>query len=182
VSEVVVILGPGARFEALDANAARAGLSRTATQPRLHERAQAAQWTAPGASALYVEDHLRGVRYLQGDPDALARVLDGVDTVSRAALLARAAGDELPARLAALHGLCALDGRCPGDDLAAHLDALSQHPLLAARRAALRMLSLGTGRALRGVIERAAEREEDVVLRGHWASLRRGLDGEHGDA
>jgi len=182
VSDVVVILGPAARLDALDANAARAGLSRTATQPRLHERAQAAQWTAPGASALYVEDHLRGVRYLQGDPDPLARVLDGVEIVSRPALLARAAGDDLPARLAALHALCALDGRAPGDDLAAHLDVLSRHPLLAARRAALRMLSLGAGRALREIVLRATEGEEDVALRGNWAALLRGIDGGRGAA
>jgi len=180
VSDLMVILGPSARVAALDANAARAGLSRSATQARQHDRAGATQWTAPGASALYVEDHLRGVRYVQGDADTLARVLDGVDTVPRATLLARASGDDLPARLNALQGLCALDGRAPGDDLAAHLDALAQHPLLAARRAALRMLAMGAGHALPGLVQRAAEREEDVSLRMHWALLQRALEGDLG--
>jgi hypothetical protein len=175
VSDATVILGRDAGYEALDARAAAEGFVRAASQMRLHERARAVQWERAGARVSYIEDHLRGVRYLYGEAGAVARIADGFERVTREALEADASGGEVRAALAALQGLCVLDGSSPGPVLAARLEALSRHDELAVRRAVLRMMAFGAGRAMLDVVKRAARVEVDATLRAQWRALAKAI-------
>ena len=175
MSDETVILGPDARFEALDARAAGEGVVRAAAQMRLHERARAAQGERAGARVSYIEDHLRGVRYLYGEADAVARIAEGFDRVPRAALEAQASSADVRASLAALQGLSVLDGSSPGAVLAARLEALAAHDDLAVRRAVLRVMAFGAGRALLAVVKRAALAEADPTLRAQWRALAKAI-------
>lgn len=175
MSDATVILGAEVRYEALDARAAGEGFVRAASQMRLHERSRAVQWERAGARVSYIEDHLRGVRYLYGEADAVGLIADGFERVSREALEAQSGGGDVRAALAAMQALSVLDGSSPGPVLAARLEALSRHDELAVRRAVLRMMAFGAGRAMLDVVKRAALVEVDATLREQWRALAKAI-------